>query len=303
MDAVYRNQKYIYDATRKYYLFGRDGLIRNLEAAPGMQGASIGFLGNRFDLMTVLCLLLFIGAMGKSAQLGLHTWLPDAMEGPTPVSALIHAATMVTAGVFMVARLSPLFETSDFAMTVVLVIGATNRRELIDDAVLSRFTVSIELPAPDAAARERILQAEFGKAQLALPVTEALVRETSGMSGRRQKGLRIITSTTPGVQTEKTGTPDWSPDGTWLVYANNHTLWRIDADGSNVQRLTKSSAIDTESKASWSWSSSSSWWVWRPSIASSTARLRPSSSFQSMVGSRWISGVNLPVDGGRTRSL
>jgi formate hydrogenlyase subunit 3/multisubunit Na+/H+ antiporter MnhD subunit len=65
---------------------------------------------HRLDTMTVLCLLLFIGAMGKSAQLPLHTWLPDAMEGPTPVSALIHAATMVTAGVFMVCRLSPMFE-------------------------------------------------------------------------------------------------------------------------------------------------------------------------------------------------
>ncbi|NNC72383.1 MAG: NADH-quinone oxidoreductase subunit L, partial [Sphingomonadaceae bacterium] len=72
----------------------------------------------------VLCILLFIGAMGKSAQLGLHTWLPDAMEGPTPVSALIHAATMVTAGVFMVCRLSPMFETSVMAMNVVVVIGA-----------------------------------------------------------------------------------------------------------------------------------------------------------------------------------
>ncbi|SEQ50191.1 NADH dehydrogenase subunit L [Devosia sp. YR412] len=84
----------------------------------------MNFLGFQLDAMTVICLLLFMGAMGKSAQFLLHTWLPDAMEGPTPVSALIHAATMVTAGVFMVARLSPLFETSPFALTVVLVIGA-----------------------------------------------------------------------------------------------------------------------------------------------------------------------------------
>jgi len=79
----------------------------------------------RVDTMSLLCILLFIGAMGKSAQLGLHTWLPDAMEGPTPVSALIHAATMVTAGVFMVCRLSPLFETSQFALDVVTIVGAT----------------------------------------------------------------------------------------------------------------------------------------------------------------------------------
>jgi NADH-quinone oxidoreductase subunit L len=74
--------------------------------------------------MTLLCLLLFVGAMGKSAQLGLHTWLPDAMEGPTPVSALIHAATMVTAGVFMVCRLSPMFEVSEVALHVVTYVGA-----------------------------------------------------------------------------------------------------------------------------------------------------------------------------------
>ncbi len=75
--------------------------------------------------LTVVCLLLFMGAMGKSAQFLLHTWLPDAMEGPTPVSALIHAATMVTAGVFMVARMSPIFELSHTALTVVTIIGAT----------------------------------------------------------------------------------------------------------------------------------------------------------------------------------
>ena len=81
------------------------------------------WFGGSIDALTVICLLLFLGAMGKSAQVPLHTWLPDAMEGPTPVSALIHAATMVTAGVFMVARMSPLFEAAPAAMTVVLVIG------------------------------------------------------------------------------------------------------------------------------------------------------------------------------------
>jgi NADH-quinone oxidoreductase subunit L len=96
-----------------------------LAAAPAMKGAStIGFLGMRLDTMTILCLLLFVGAMGKSAQLGLHTWLPDAMEGPTPVSALIHAATMVTAGVFMVCRLSPMFEAAPVALGFVTFIGA-----------------------------------------------------------------------------------------------------------------------------------------------------------------------------------
>jgi len=82
------------------------------------------FLGHVTPALTTVCLLLFIGAMGKSAQLGLHTWLPDAMEGPTPVSALIHAATMVTAGVFMVARLSPIFEYAPDALHVVAIVGA-----------------------------------------------------------------------------------------------------------------------------------------------------------------------------------
>lgn len=107
-----------------FLVFGTVSIPEILEAAPEMAGSSITFAGMRLDTMTILCLLLFIGAMGKSAQLGLHTWLPDAMEGPTPVSALIHAATMVTAGVFMVCRLSPMFETSDVALTVVTVVGA-----------------------------------------------------------------------------------------------------------------------------------------------------------------------------------
>ena len=108
-----------------FWLFGTVSIPEILAAAPDKVGSSIGFLGLRVDTMSLLCILLFIGAMGKSAQLGLHTWLPDAMEGPTPVSALIHAATMVTAGVFMVCRLSPLFETSQFALNVVTIVGAT----------------------------------------------------------------------------------------------------------------------------------------------------------------------------------
>jgi len=94
-------------------------------AAPQMAGKSFIFAGHNVDILTTLCLLLFVGAMGKSAQLGLHTWLPDAMEGPTPVSALIHAATMVTAGVFLVCRCSPLFQLSPTALEFVTFIGAT----------------------------------------------------------------------------------------------------------------------------------------------------------------------------------
>ncbi|HLH11296.1 MAG TPA: NADH-quinone oxidoreductase subunit L [Methylovirgula sp.] len=94
-------------------------------AAPGLAHKMIHVFGFDMDAMTITCLLLFMGAMGKSAQFLLHTWLPDAMEGPTPVSALIHAATMVTAGVFMVARLSPLFEEAPVALTFVTIIGAT----------------------------------------------------------------------------------------------------------------------------------------------------------------------------------
>ncbi len=86
--------------------------------------AKLGFPGTDWMLITVICICLFVGAMGKSAQFPLHVWLPDSMEGPTPISALIHAATMVTAGIFMVARMSPLFELSDTALSFILVIGA-----------------------------------------------------------------------------------------------------------------------------------------------------------------------------------
>ena len=94
-------------------------------AAPGLQGMTMNiWFSAEWSVLSVICILLFVGAMGKSAQFPLHVWLPDSMEGPTPISALIHAATMVTAGIFMVARMSPLFEFSETARSVVLVIGA-----------------------------------------------------------------------------------------------------------------------------------------------------------------------------------
>src|SRR5687767_2317355 len=94
------------------------------EQAPAMAQQTVALIdGHHWSLITVSCLLLFVGAMGKSAQVPLHVWLPDSMEGPTPISALIHAATMVTAGVFMVARMSPLFEYSDVALNAVMWIG------------------------------------------------------------------------------------------------------------------------------------------------------------------------------------
>ncbi|MHA1559298.1 MAG: NADH-quinone oxidoreductase subunit L [Alphaproteobacteria bacterium] len=108
-----------------FFLFGSVEFGAIFAGAEEMAGHTISFLGFELDALNLICLLLFIGAMGKSAQFLLHTWLPDAMEGPTPVSALIHAATMVTAGVFLVARMSPLFEFAPDTMTFVTFIGAT----------------------------------------------------------------------------------------------------------------------------------------------------------------------------------
>jgi NADH-quinone oxidoreductase subunit L len=108
-----------------FMLIGSTDFETIFAGAPGLTGKTIDFFGWHADALTLVCLLLFMGAMGKSAQFLLHTWLPDAMEGPTPVSALIHAATMVTAGVFMVARLSPLFELAPNAQAVVMFFGAT----------------------------------------------------------------------------------------------------------------------------------------------------------------------------------
>ena len=108
-----------------YLMIGSVGYDTIFAEAKSLVGKNIHFLSWNFDALTVICVLLFVGAMGKSAQFLLHTWLPDAMEGPTLVSALIHAATMVTAGVFMVARLSPLFELAPTALEFVIFIGAT----------------------------------------------------------------------------------------------------------------------------------------------------------------------------------
>jgi NADH-quinone oxidoreductase subunit L len=108
------------------YFLGTLDYATAFSSAPTLVGKTLTLTQNiHWDAATVICILLFIGAMGKSAQVPLHVWLPDSMEGPTPISALIHAATMVTAGIFMVARMSPLYELSETALSVVLVIGAT----------------------------------------------------------------------------------------------------------------------------------------------------------------------------------
>jgi len=100
--------------------------VEVFEQAPALADTTVNIWGDEsWSLMSVICICLFIGAMGKSAQVPLHVWLPDSMEGPTPISALIHAATMVTAGIFMASRMSPLFELSETALNFILIIGAT----------------------------------------------------------------------------------------------------------------------------------------------------------------------------------
>ena len=108
-----------------FYYFGTINYKEVFNLIPTLENKNLLFLGINFNSINLICILLFIGAMGKSAQIFLHTWLPDAMEGPTPVSALIHAATMVTAGVFLVVRCSPIYEFSPFALSIITVIGMT----------------------------------------------------------------------------------------------------------------------------------------------------------------------------------
>ncbi|MDC3117331.1 NADH-quinone oxidoreductase subunit L [Candidatus Pelagibacter sp.] len=106
-----------------FYLFGTVNYTEVFNQIPSVIDEKLNFLGIQINAIDLICILLFIGAMGKSAQIFLHTWLPDAMEGPTPVSALIHAATMVTAGVFLVVRCSPIYEYSELALNIVTIIG------------------------------------------------------------------------------------------------------------------------------------------------------------------------------------
>ena len=108
-----------------FYLFGTVNYDEVFNLVPTMLDRELSFLGLNLNGINLICILLFVGAMGKSAQIFLHTWLPDAMEGPTPVSALIHAATMVTAGVFLVVRCSPIYEYSEFALNLITLIGMT----------------------------------------------------------------------------------------------------------------------------------------------------------------------------------
>ena len=106
-----------------FYLFGTVNYTEVFNLIPTIQDNELTFLGVKINAIDLICILLFIGAMGKSAQIFLHTWLPDAMEGPTPVSALIHAATMVTAGVFLVVRCSPVYEYSELALNIITIVG------------------------------------------------------------------------------------------------------------------------------------------------------------------------------------
>ena len=163
------------------------------------------FPGDRWSLMTVICILLFIGAMGKSAQFPLHVWLPDSMEGPTPISALIHAATMVTAGIFMVARMSPLYELSETALSVVIVIGAITAlfmaliaivqndiKRVVAYSTLSQLgymTVALGASAY-AAAMFHLVTHAFFKALLFLGAGSVIIALHHEQDMRRMGGLR-----------------------------------------------------------------------------------------------------------------
>ena len=177
-------------------------------AAPGLVGQTINIVGSaEWDVLTVLCILLFIGAMGKSAQAPLHVWLPDSMEGPTPISALIHAATMVTAGIFMVSRMSPMFELSETALSFVLIIGAftaffmgligmvqNDIKRVIAYSTLSQLgymTVALGVSAYSAAMFHLMTHAFF-KALLFLAAGSVIIALHHEQDIRKMGGLRKI---------------------------------------------------------------------------------------------------------------
>ncbi|MGQ7844010.1 NADH-quinone oxidoreductase subunit L [Granulosicoccus sp. 3-233] len=177
-------------------------------AAPGLVGQTINIVGSaEWDVLTVLCILLFIGAMGKSAQAPLHVWLPDSMEGPTPISALIHAATMVTAGIFMVSRMSPLFELSETALSFILIIGAftaffmgligmvqNDIKRVVAYSTLSQLgymTVALGVSAYSAAMFHLMTHAFF-KALLFLAAGSVIIALHHEQDIRKMGGLRKI---------------------------------------------------------------------------------------------------------------
>jgi NADH-quinone oxidoreductase subunit L len=176
------------------------------DRAPSLAAATIEIWpGNPWSIMSVICICLFIGAMGKSAQVPLHVWLPDSMEGPTPISALIHAATMVTAGIFMVARMSPLFELSDTALSFVTIIGATTAlfmaflgivqndiKRVVAYSTLSQLgymTVALGVSAYSAAIFHLMTHAFF-KALLFLGAGSVIIALHHEQDLRRMGGLR-----------------------------------------------------------------------------------------------------------------
>jgi len=185
-----------------FLLFGSVTYADIFAKAPELASTQFIFLGYTLPALTTVCLLLFVGAMGKSAQLGLHTWLPDAMEGPTPVSALIHAATMVTAGVFMLARLSPLFQYAPDALSFVAIIGGLTAfvaatigmtqfdiKRVIAYSTMSQLGymfVAAGLSAPDAAVFHLATHAAF-KALLFL-CAGSVIHAMSGEQDMRKMG-------------------------------------------------------------------------------------------------------------------
>jgi NADH-quinone oxidoreductase subunit L len=188
------------------YWFGSLDYATVFANAPTIAGATVPIVnGHEWDVATLICICLFIGAMGKSAQVPLHVWLPDSMEGPTPISALIHAATMVTAGIFMVARMSPLFELSETALNFVLFIGATTAfftgligivqndiKRVIAYSTLSQLgymTVALGVSAYSAAVYHLMTHACF-KALLFLAAGSVIIGMHHEQDMRRMGGLR-----------------------------------------------------------------------------------------------------------------